>query len=229
MPDRDKARGKNDVLRVFQTKKETRAFYDKISAFYDFLAERSEGPIRAIGLEHLAAQTGHAVLEIGYGTGGALVELATTVGPSGRVIGVDLSRGMAGQTRARLGKRLPEAPVQLVCGDAEQLPLRHDSIDGIFMSFTLELFDTPAIPVVLAECRRVLRQGGRIAIVSLSKDAPPGLALDVFQWTHEHFPSLLDCRPIYAQQMLEAAGFEIITVRQESMWVPVDIVIATSR
>ncbi len=221
-------RDDEEVLRVFQSKAETEAFYDKISSVYDVLAARSEGPIRKRGLAKLAASPGEVLLEIGFGTGQTLVELAAAVGPSGRLLGVDLSSGMATRTAARLAAQDLPAPVHLIRGDAEHLPLQRHMVDAIFMSFTLELFDTPAIPRVLAECRRVLRQGGRIGVVSLSKDAPPGMALDVFQWTHRHFPHLLDCRPIYPRRMLEAAGFTIVSSTQERMWVPVEIVIATS-
>ena len=221
-------RDKEEVLRVFQSKAETKAFYDKISSVYDVLAERSEGPMRKRGLAGLAASPGEVLLELGFGTGQTLVELATAVGSGGRVLGVDLSSGMATRTAARLAAQNLAAPVHLIGGDAEHLPLQRHTVDAIFMSFTLELFDTPAIPRVLAECRRVLRHGGRIGVVSLSKDAPPGVALDVFQWTHRHFPNLLDCRPIYPRRMLEEAGFTIVSSTQERMWVPVEIVIATS-
>ena len=49
------------VLRVFQSKAETKAFYDKISRVYDLLAERSEGPVRRAALEMLDARPGERV------------------------------------------------------------------------------------------------------------------------------------------------------------------------
>jgi ubiquinone/menaquinone biosynthesis C-methylase UbiE len=76
------------VLRVLQSKEETRAFYDKISGVYDVLAEHSEGPVRQIGLDKLALAPGERVLEIGYGTGHCLVQLAKAVGPEGKVFGL---------------------------------------------------------------------------------------------------------------------------------------------
>jgi hypothetical protein len=50
------------VLRVLQSKDETRAFYKKIAAVYDLLSEHSEGPVRDAGLEMLAIQPGERVL-----------------------------------------------------------------------------------------------------------------------------------------------------------------------
>ena len=92
------------------------------------------------------------------------------------------------------------------------------------MCFTLELFDTPAIPRVLAECKRVLRPGGRIVVVAVSKEGKQGFVVRAFEWTHRHFPNLMDCRPIYARHALEAAGFVTDESAVESMWVPVEIV-----
>lgn len=59
-----------------------------------------------------------------------------------------------------------------------------------------------------------------------SVDAERGFTLRAFEWTHRHFPNLLDCRPIYARRTLEAEGFTIEESRVESMWVPVEIVLA---
>jgi demethylmenaquinone methyltransferase/2-methoxy-6-polyprenyl-1,4-benzoquinol methylase len=93
------------------------------------------------------------------------------------------------------------------------------------MSFTLELFDTPEIPKVLAECRRVLRPGGRLAVVSISKEQPRDPITRAFEWTHNHFPNLLDCRPVYARHALEASGLTIVSSDIGHMWLPVEIIL----
>ncbi len=219
--------GEEGLLRVLQSKAETRAFYDKISKVYDLLSERSEAPVRRLGLQKLAARPGELVLEVGYGTGHCLVTLATAVGPNGRVYGVDVSSGMAERARRLLADAQLLDRVHLTYGDGESLPLQSDTVTGVFISFTLELFDTPAIPRVLAECHRVLRIGGRIVAVGLSKEGPAGLALEAFEWTHQHFPNLLDCRPIYVRRALDTAGFRVTEAVFQHMWVPVEIVLAT--
>jgi demethylmenaquinone methyltransferase/2-methoxy-6-polyprenyl-1,4-benzoquinol methylase len=218
---------KPEIQRVFQSRAETKAFYDKISHVYDLLAEHSEGPMRRAGLDKLNARPGEKVLEIGCGTGHSLVSLAQAVGPTGKVYGLDLSQGMLDLARANLLKAgfpcAPEGRVELACGDGMQLPYPSDSLDAIFMSFTLELFDTPEIPKVLAECKRVLRPGGRLMVVAVSKEGEGGVIVRIYEWTHRHFPNLVDCRPIFVRQSLEAAGFRIDSTEKKSMWVPVEI------
>ena len=212
------------ITRVLQTKDETKAFYNKIAKVYDLLAEHSEQPMREMALQMLAPAPGEHVLEIGPGTGHVLVKLAQAVGPTGRVFGLDFSENMLTQARELLEREGLADRVTLACGDAEDLPYPADSLDGIFMSFTLELFDTPEIPRVLAQCRRVLRPDSRIVVAALSKESQRGLAVRAYEWTHRHFPNLLDCRPIYVRRALEAAKFVIEDARIESMWVPVEII-----
>jgi demethylmenaquinone methyltransferase/2-methoxy-6-polyprenyl-1,4-benzoquinol methylase len=214
----------SDILRVLQTKDEVRAFYNKIARVYDLLAEHSEQPMRELSLQMLAPAPGEHLLEIGFGTGHVLAELAKAVGPTGQVSGIDISENMRDQTRELLEREGLAERVALVCGDAEDLPYPRDSFDGIFLCFTLELFDTPEIPRVLAQCRRVLRPGGRIVVAAVSKEVRRGLVMRAFEWTHRHFPNLMNCRPIHARRALEAAGFLVEEARIESMWVPVEIV-----
>lgn len=215
------------VLRVFQSKEETKAFYNKIAGVYDLLAEQSEQPMREKGLRLLDVRPGETVLEVGFGTGHCLVELARGVGPSGKVLGVDLSENMLALAETLLRNEGLHNRVQLHCGDAEKLPFPSDSIEAMFASFTLELFDTPELPKVLAEWQRVLKPGGRLVVVAVTKEGPPGIVLKAFEWTHKHFPNLVDCRPIYVRRALQAAGFEIREAKIDHMWVPVEIVLGT--
>jgi ubiquinone/menaquinone biosynthesis C-methylase UbiE len=224
MPDEVTLDYEPGVLRVLQTKRETKLYYDKIAKVYDLLAEHSERPMREAGLRLLAAAPGEHVLEIGFGTGHILAGLADAVGPTGRVFGIDISENMLAQTRDLLRNKGLLDRVSLDCGDAERLPYGDDLMDGIFMCFTLELFDTPDIPKLLTECRRVLRPGGRIVVVAVSKEGKEGFIIRAFEWTHRHFPNLLDCRPIYARRALEATGFVTEEAVVESMWVPVEVV-----
>ena len=219
----EQAGSRPEVLRVLQTKSETKAFYNKISKVYDLLADHSEEPVRRAGLEKLNVRPGEKALEIGFGTGHCLVVLARAVGAAGKVYGIDLSDEMLKIAHENLEKEGLADRVELICEDAENLPYAAETLDAIFMSFTLELFDTPEIPKVLAECKRVLRPGGRIVVAGVSKEGEGGVILHVFEWTHKHFPNLMDCRPIFVRKSLEAAGFRIESVENRTMWVPVEI------
>jgi len=215
-----------DILRVFQSKSETKAFYNKIAKVYDLLAEHSEGPVRQAGLDELAVRVGEKVLEIGCGTGHCLVAIARSVGPRGKAYGVDISDEMLKHTRSLAEREQVAERVDLRCQDATRLPFPDGSMDGIFMSFTLELFDTPEIPLVLAECKRVLRPGGRVVVVGMSKEDAHGAVFEMYEWSHRHFPNFVDCRPIFVRREIEAAGFSVREARKMSIWVPVEIVSA---
>jgi demethylmenaquinone methyltransferase/2-methoxy-6-polyprenyl-1,4-benzoquinol methylase len=212
------------VLRVLQTKEETKAFYNKIAKVYDALAEHSEAPVRKAGLEMLNAQEGQHVLEIGFGTGHSLIDLARSVGSSGKVYGIDLSEKMVEIAQKRVGDEGLDGRIELLSGDALHLPYESESLDGIFMSFTLELFDTPEIPLVLTECKRVLKPGGRIVVIGMSRVLPEGVITEIFEWTHRHFPNYLDCRPILVRHALEDSGFQICDSGIMKMWISVEVV-----
>lgn len=214
------------VLRVFNSREETRKYYDRIARIYDLMADHSEAPARQAGLDLLAVQPGEKVLEMGFGTGHCLVALAKAVGPTGKVYGIDISDAMRRHAEENLQKAGLLDRAELTCGDGLHLPYPAGALDAVFMSFTLELFDTPEIPLVLAECKRVLRPGGRIAVVGMSKEEGHGILFHLYEWTHEHFPNFVDCRPIFIARALEGAGFHIRKQEHRRIWVPVEVVLA---
>jgi demethylmenaquinone methyltransferase/2-methoxy-6-polyprenyl-1,4-benzoquinol methylase len=202
---------------VTRSKRAARSNYNRLSRWYDWIAG-SETRYRQLGVQALKIQEGERLLEIGFGTGSCLQEFAELVGPLGLACGIDLSDGMTAVAAERLYKAGVAGWAALVQGDALQAPFRADSFDAIFMSFTLELFDNPEIPLVLHQCRRLLRLNGRLGVVSLVKTENPNFAERAYEWCHARMPVTVDCRPIMAQAALQKAGFEIDALISEKMW-----------
>lgn len=194
----------------------TRDFYDGISRAYDLIADSSEHAARHLGRRALGVSSGQRVLEIGCGTGHALVRLAGDVGPSGQVHGVDVSSGMLAVARRRI-ESAGLRNATLTVGDARALCFRSSVFDAVFMSFTLELFET-AIPNVLAEVRRVLGVGGQVGIVAMSNTGKSNAMSDLYEWLHRRWPQFVDCSPINVVSALQAARFEIASAQATAIW-----------
>lgn len=215
------------ILRVSRSREQARESYDRMSGLYDYFAGIFEKRFRNMALEGMCIKKGEKILEAGFGTGQCLKQIAESVGETGRAYGIDISSGMLEAARKRLEKAGLAGRVVLQLGDAAKLPFDDRSFDGVFSSFTLELFDTPDIPVVLDEVRRVLRPGGRLGIVSMSKEDGDSILLKLYEWFHEKFPKYVDCRPIYAERSLRNAGFEIRHKEKVNMFgLPGEIVVA---
>ena len=198
-----------EILRVYRTKEQAKRTYDKISRIYDLITGPIERKFRDMGLNQLDVKEGETVLEIGFGTGHCLEEIAKRVGENGKAYGIDISSGMLDITRKRMEKKRLADTVELYCGDAMSMPYEDNMFDVVFMSFTLELFDTPEIPAVLKEIKRVLKPKGRLGVVSMSKEDGESWLLKAYEWIHKNFPAMVDCRPIYVEKSIRDAGYSI--------------------
>ena len=197
------------ISRVNRTKKQAKRTYDKISRIYGFIQGSFEKKFRNNALDKLDIKKGENILEVGFGTGHCLEEIAEKVGKNGKAYGIDISSGMLDITKSRLEKKGLADRVELYCGDAINMPYNKFMFDAVFMSFVLELFDTPEIPLVLNEIKRILKPNGRLSVVSLSKENGNSRMLKTYEWVHEHFPNIADCRPIYVEQSIKNAGYQI--------------------
>jgi demethylmenaquinone methyltransferase/2-methoxy-6-polyprenyl-1,4-benzoquinol methylase len=198
-----------------------------MSPWYDLIVGEGERRLALEGLGLLAPGAGERVLEVGFGTGHAAVEIARAVGERGRYAGVDISPGMLREATGRLETAGLSSRAELSLGDAADTACEDGSFDAVFTAFTLELFDVPDIPRVLAGCRRALRPGGRLCVVSMSKGDGPSAMLRLYEWAHRNFERWVDCRPIRVRQSVEAAGFQVAEARLTKAWgLPMETVLA---
>jgi ubiquinone/menaquinone biosynthesis C-methylase UbiE len=215
------------ILPVLRTKEDAKRFYNRISRAYDLITRLFERKYAEMALNRLSVQEGEIVLEIGFGSGYCLKLIAESVGQTGKAYGIDISMGMLEVTKKKLEKAALMHRVNLYCGDAASLPYEDNTFDAVFMSFTLELFDTPEIPKVLEEIKRVLKPKGRLAVASMSKEDGQSILLRFYEWLHKRWPKYIDCRPIYLERSLKDVGYEIIGKEKVKLFsLPGEIAIA---
>ena len=216
-----------DTLPVPRTKEEAKQAYDRISKSYDYTLGLLGRKYSEMALERLSVVEGETVLEIGFGTGHCLNLIAKLIGPGGKVYGIDISPEMIEKTKKRLEKGGLANRAELCCGDATCLPFNESAFDAVFTSFTLEVFDTPEIPRALAQIKKVLKPGGRLGIVDMSKENGKSVFLKVYEWLHNKCPKYLGSRPIYAEQCLIDAGYQIKNKGKIKIFrLPAEIIVA---
>lgn len=134
--------------------------------------ERLEKLPPAILVGALRLAPGMHVADIGAGTGFFTIPIAEQVGPSGHVWAVDLQPEMLARLEVKLGGST--LPITTVAARATETTLAHEAVDLVFFGSVWHELDDPAL--VLAEARRVLRPGGRVAIIDWRTDVanPPG-------------------------------------------------------
>ena len=151
-------------------------------------------------------QAGETVLDLGSGAGIDAFLASERVGPSGKVIGVDMTPEMVTRARAN-ARRGGYTNVDFRLGEIESLPVADATVDVIISNCVLNL--SPERDRVLAEALRVLKPGGRLVISDLVCDVAVPARL------REKAEAVTACLPVerehYASQ-LRAAGFVDVTI-----------------
>ncbi|MBI4799453.1 MAG: methyltransferase domain-containing protein [Desulfarculus sp.] len=120
---------------------------------------------------------------------------------------VDLTPAMLNKAQAKLARLGLLERVELGQGPAQALPHADNSFDVLYNSYMFDLVDSSQMPAILAEVRRVLKPGGRLVLVDMSKQ---GGGRTLYEWLYER--GLLSfasgaCRPVLMRPLVEAAGF----------------------
>jgi demethylmenaquinone methyltransferase/2-methoxy-6-polyprenyl-1,4-benzoquinol methylase len=214
--------------------------FDRIAPVYDLMNTVMTAGIdarwRAATLRSAALRPGMRVLDVATGTGKLALAAARGVGPTGEVIGLDASeRMLARARRATAEAARPDAaaaPIRWLRADAMAMPLGDASFDAVTIGFGLR--NMPDFDGALAEMARVLRPGGRLALLEIAEPRT-GLARALFRtWfrrvvpllgrlarqgeAYAYLPASLDRYPPPddVARRMQRAGFDVVRWR----WLP---------
>jgi demethylmenaquinone methyltransferase/2-methoxy-6-polyprenyl-1,4-benzoquinol methylase len=161
--------------------------FDAIAGQYDFLNHLLSAGIdrrwRKRAIRSLALAGHECVLDLCTGTADLAIEAARARPPAARVVGVDFAGVMLGVGREKILRDRLAGRIALVRGDATRIPLADRSVDAITVAFGIRNVEN--IAAACDEMRRVLRPGGRIAILEFALPTAPGIRT-MYRWYFNH-------------------------------------------
>jgi len=141
----------------------SQSFLEKSGEAWVRMQDRTDAlidPLGRVAIERLGVAAGERVLDVGCGCGQTLLQLADGVGPSGQVLGVDISPPMLARARERAAGR---PTIALVLGDAQTYAFAPGAFDALYSRFGVMFFDDAR--AAFRNLRGAVRSGGRLSFV----------------------------------------------------------------
>jgi ubiquinone/menaquinone biosynthesis C-methylase UbiE len=194
-----------EILEARYTHKEIVRKYNWIAPIYDLFGILMESKARQRALEMAGIQNGEKVLEVAFGTGLNFVEILKR-NRCGWVNGIDVSMKMLERTKKRISKTGQKNFTLYLC-DCRHLPFEDGAFDVLMNQYLLDILPVEDFIPILLEFKRVLKTGGRIVLVNMTKGE---------RWVNQIYeeiyklkpPLLAGCRGVMAQPFLEEIGFK---------------------
>ncbi len=210
-------------------KHQVKAFYDRFGKKQDSQAFYEDPAVDEM-VRNADFGTAESVVEFGCGTGRFAERLLSGHLPqSARYWGCDISETMVALARERVRPFGHRAEVVRTEGGTS-LPLLDGSADRFVSSFVLDILPDREIDQVVEEAGRVLREGGRIGLVSLTEPIGPlsSLVMTVWKALYSFRPSLTGgCRPIRLGRRFASSGWEIVHQQKVATFgIPCEILVA---
>jgi ubiquinone/menaquinone biosynthesis C-methylase UbiE len=178
--------------------------YSQIAPVYDLWGILTETRARKRALALANIRNGETILEVAVGTGLNFRELLKA-NSQGQTVGIDLTPAMLEKAK-RKARKVGHDRYQLVVGDAYNLQFPDHHFDLLMNSYMFDLLPEADFSVVLSEFRRVLKPGGRIVLINMTK----GTRFYERFWEmlyHLNPRWLGGCRGVQLTDTLRAVGF----------------------
>lgn len=147
-------------------------------------------PISHLLIDRAKARPGERIVDVGCGCGATSIAFAQKVGPSGHVLGIDISAPMLARARQMAPAGLP---VDFVLADATVYPFDPASIDLLVSRFGVMFFAEPALS--FANMRKALRPSGRLAFACWREPRENPWLMTPLQAVYKHVPKLPQLGP----------------------------------
>jgi demethylmenaquinone methyltransferase/2-methoxy-6-polyprenyl-1,4-benzoquinol methylase len=169
---------------------EVRGMFDRIAGVYDLMNSAMTAGLhhqwRQRAVDRAEAGPGTDALDVCCGTGDLALELRRRIGPDGRVVGCDFSDPMLELARRKSGDE--GLPVEFGWADALELPYGDGSFDAVTIGFGAR--NLADLDRGISEMTRVLRPGGRLVILEISRPHRQPLAGFYSLWFDRLVPVL---------------------------------------
>jgi demethylmenaquinone methyltransferase/2-methoxy-6-polyprenyl-1,4-benzoquinol methylase len=151
------------------------AMFDAIAPRYDFLNHVLSAGIdrrwRTRAIRSLRLTGSEVVLDVCTGTADLAIAARTATPRAARVVGVDFAGAMLEIGRDKVERAGLAHEVMFVRGDATRIPVTDSSMDAVTVAFGIR--NVEDVPAACREMRRVLRRGGRLAILEFAIPTMP--------------------------------------------------------
>jgi len=195
----------SEILEARYTHEEIVRKYNWIAPIYDLFGILMESKARQRALEIAAIQDGEKILEVALGTGLNFIEILKR-NPNGWVDGIDVSMKMVEKARKRISKTRQNNYTLHLC-DCRHLPFEDETFDALMNQYLLDILPVEDFVPILLEFRRVLKDGGRMVLVNMTKGEK--WLNQIYEGIYKLKPPLLaGCRGVMAQPFLEEIGFK---------------------
>ncbi len=152
-----------------------RELFNNISSGYDrtnrMMSIGQDEKWRSMVVKRTEAKKGDHILDVCCGTAKLSMQLASVVAPNGKVTGLDFSENMIAIGKQNVASHPCQDIIELIQGNAMSLPFEDNQFDAVTVAWGLR--NVPDLDTAIKEMIRVLKPGGKMVSLDMSKPEAP--------------------------------------------------------